>query len=820
MNIQAAIEHAIDGQSVLFVGAGFSMGATNIIGTPPPRGGQLAKILSQKVGLPEDLSLQEASESVIEDLGVDALIEELTKLYTVKEVASHHRTICQLPWKRIYTTNYDNVLELSHLKEGKNLQPITIGRSIYRTPKNQPICVHLNGYIKEINRDSLDDELKLTDTSYLTNSIANSAWADFFRQDIRLARSVFFLGYSLYDFDIKKILFDNAELKEKCFFILGQDVDSRTQRNAERFGTLAKISVESFSQEVLKVKQFYTPTDTGDLNLLSVREHLPTAKASPLPDQAFLNLMLYGKRNEEQIAQSLSSGKNFFLERSQTDVLFQLIQSGEQVIVVHSDLGNGKSLFIEGLRLRALEKGFRVFEAHEHSESTASELESIAKSPYKVLVTIEDYQNWRDEIRLFCMNASDNAVLVLTARSTIHDVMIAGLINDTGGSDIPEIRIDSLDSGEIDWFVESFNEYGLWGKHAGNSRNVKARYLSHNCNGEVHAILLKLLASDDISQRIRNEFEEIKRNKTHYEILISILIGTLANQGITMNMLVRLWGPDVIGGANFRRDSRMKQFIDVDKSEVLVRSPAISEFLLQNLVDASVITAVMTKMAIKSNESAHISRDYEEFRKNLVLFRNVQMVLPLENRVASVIRYYESIKNLSRCKEDYLFWLQYAIASLQIDELGRARKYFETAYSLAERRGKDTLQIDNHYARFLLVEAAQSLPIKQAMEQFQQARQIINIQIRQDNRHHPYRVASEYQTFFDRFESQLSETHLEEVRQACQSVLDQIPYLSDDTRRHRYVRKCKTALEYVVRQAEELGIRKAHANIKWNPHTK
>ncbi len=185
-------------------------------------------------------------------------------------------------------------------------------------------------------------------------------------------------------------------------------------------------------------------------------------------------------------------------------------------------------------------------------------------------------------------------------------------------------------------------------------------------------------------------------------------------------------------------------------------------------------------------------------------FSGLQLLLPEQGKAGAVITYYEALKNLEGSKSNPLFWLQYAIACLVIEDLTRAKKYFDTSYSLAEERGWDTFQIDNHFARFLLVQAVQR-DNKSALENFRTARNIINRQIRDERRHYPYRVAILYQVFFDTFSGRLSKAELLEITSAAKVVLDRIIQLPIERRKHRYVRECERAMEYIIARTEEMS---------------
>ena len=139
-----------------------------------------------------------------------------------------------------------------------------------------------------------------------------------------------------------------------------------------------------------------------------------------------------------------------------------------------------------------------------------------------------------------------------------------------------------------------------------------------------------------------------------------------------------------------------------------------------------------------------------------------------------------------------------------IDELFRARKYFETSYSLAKDRDWDTFQIDNHFARYLLLEAVELNDTKQAIDNFRKARVIIDRQMRNERIHYPYKVAILYWDFYNRYSSYFTEGLLIQIKQAADEVLKRIVQLQKYRRMHRNVRDCKNAMERILDSIKEI----------------
>jgi hypothetical protein len=231
----------------------------------------------------------------------------------------------------------------------------------------------------------------------------------------------------------------------------------------------------------------------------------------------------------------------------------------------------------------------------------------------------------------------------------------------------------------------------------------------------------------------------------------------------------------------------------------------VSEYVLRSGKTAELVP-VVSKLARLVAKAARAVPRYRSLFNELTKFSSVQRILPESGRLEGTIHYYEDIKEIDWARRSPLFWLQFAIGCLVGDDLKRAKIYFDTAYSLADRWDFDTFQIDNHFARYLLVETANAkLPVNSAVQNFREARGIINRQLAQRERlHYPFRVACGYQDFVDKFGPQLSTEVCGELRVAAEHVLERIDGLPEGQAHQVDVRRCGAAMRYVVQRCGEL----------------
>ena len=281
-------------------------------------------------------------------------------------------------------------------------------------------------------------------------------------------------------------------------------------------------------------------------------------------------------------------------------------------------------------------------------------------------------------------------------------------------------------------------------------------------------------------------------------MIVAILILTVIGYPPSSDAVVDLCGQAVLE-MGFRRDPVITELIDFSNNEVRLKSAVAGQFIIHRIVDPNVTLKILIALARAADKAAHASSYYYSILKALMRHGNLQALLPEKDRQRPILTYYESIKGLSQAKTQPLFWLQYAIACLFLEKYERAEKYFKTAYSFAEAREYwDSFQIDNHYARFVLVRAISLGDASTCMTAFRNARKLIHNQIERERLHYPYRVASLYADFYDKFAPELKAQNKEEVKRAAKHICERIAKLPLDRQQQRYVHECWENLQRVV----------------------
>jgi hypothetical protein len=802
LDLQDALDFALSGRAVLFTGAGFSIGAVNLRNTPFKTGATLAKHLAQLAGLPESTGLEDSAEWVTNKYGKDRLIEELHQEFTAKHVTQAHTDILKYPWKRIYTTNYDNVAETASAKAGKRLNPATLSDTIHALPRTGTLCVHLNGFIDRAKVSTPDSEIKLTDTSYLTQTVIDSPWADTLRQDLDAARAVFFVGYSTADIDIRRLLYERPSLKDKSFFVLGSQIDPISRQKISRFGTVLDLDLAALVSALAKAATTHSAeTDHSPINYC-VHRFEPPSNLPPFEDRFMFDLFLRGDIRPEYVWQSLHGHLGYFVDSPTANTALASFGTGHRAVAIFSDLGNGKTAVLESLKVKAFDAGYDVYSVVIDSDTLLEELQTVFKSSRNTLLVVEHYADWLETIDFIGKHAPQNIVLAFTARTSTHDLMVNRLAERIKPGTLAEIPADALQPEECEQIVDLFDNYGLWGTLAAKSRRYKLEHLTRTCHSEWHAILIDRFNAPQIRERFTPIIEALSKQTRFYEVVIATLVLNVLEYTPSVDLLLGLCGQSVLE-KDFKDDASVREVLDASSGRIRLRSSVAGHFILTQFADPNVLVTVLTRMAKACDNSARNNRQYFELLKSLTRFNGLQHIFPEQDRKKAFIRYYESIKDLYQTRKNPLFWLQYAIACTVFEEFDRAEKYFSTAYSLAEALDYfNSFQIDNHYARFLLMRSIRSKDQGNCMKSFREARKLIFEQIQTERLHYPFRVATNIAEFYDTFAASLSATEKQEIARAAKHIITRIDELPRERQNQRYVSECRKAMQHVLELAQ------------------
>ena len=492
--------------------------------------------------------------------------------------------------------------------------------------------------------------------------------------------------------------------------------------------------------------------------------------------------------------------------RSKHEEVLKLIKKGEQNILIHSDLGNGKSIFIATLIAFLSKEGYDVLKFNKYYTSYNREIEQICQKEGQSILVFDDYMSHIDYLKELKIHRT-NQILILSERSAMNDIYYNDLCDLFG--DFYNIDLNRLDYNEIKQFVNILNHYGFWNKFSAERIDKKEEFIKTECKGQIKNIILKLLNSRTILNSFQELITSITTKKGYYEAILFILVARVSKLDLDLEDLAYSLNMSQLNSPSFQKDPYVREFVDFDTYSIKSKSSIMSQVLLQQIFDSTIVVDVMLSIFRNLSEHRH-DKKTQRILRNLMMFTNIQQAINKEdvNYKHNILRYYENIKSLPSCDKNPHFWLQYAIVKLSEHDYEQAQIYFNTAYSFAKKIDNfDTYQIDNHYARFILENEIKFGTKETCMEAFLHAHSILmDPKHKIEVRYYPYRVAQNYYPFYERFYKLLNGHEQKMFIQSCCDILNRLKsYLKNTTTASERI-DVKKAEQNLTRILKELNI--------------
>lgn len=804
MTKEEIIHKVFDGTCLLFVGSGFSFGATNcneedhkIKGA-----GALAKLLLKKAGCNSDTEdLRKASSAFLKRKSEEELISILKSEFQVSSISPAHDYIGKQNWFRLYTTNYDDILEVSYNKSHKSLTPISLGDKYVPNKDYSKICVHLNGYINNLKPELLNNEFKLTTASYLTNDFENSDWVDVFRSDIIAADAVIFIGFSMdYDLDLARIIV-SSEIKDKTLFVVRPGEDELNIETLSDFGTVLDLGLEGFVKILESEDKKYDRNNIKPFCPISFKKIQIERNAPIIRDKDFYSLILNGEIDDHLAYHSLINHTKYpyLVNRTKVNECLEIIKNGSHSILVESALGNGKTVFLKELSLFLVKKGYDVFEYTKYSSKVISELHEIQKLFPNAIVIFDDYHSVRDVVK--SLRKIDSSFCIVTSeRKSLHEV-IYDEIEDVLGEDYNVVKIDKLDDVEIQSIDNILDHYSLWGQLTASRDRIQ--YIHRDCHKEICNIVLSRIKSPYLTGKIEDTISTISKNPTFANAFKFLLIAECFHIPVTISDFGMWVGMDLVNKPSFRQNENIKEYIDIENSVIHFKSSIVARYILTNMYSPHEVIDILIQLVKQLNLHSKAFQN----KNRLITFVNFTTIQSCLNSnhhswQSEIFRFYETVKDLSFCSNNIDFWLQYAIARLYAHDYPISKTLFDKCYSLAEvNKSYQTYKIDNHYCRFLLENEIKNGTSGTCMEAFRHAHEILsNTHIGDEKKHYPYKVAALYEKFYAKFKNALSEKDMSEFKTSCWEMAEKCnSYIdSDNCTNKAIVKSTLTKLQEII----------------------
>ncbi len=672
----------------------------------------------------ESTDLQYASDRYIDESsqgGINLLLL-LKELFIVNEAEKVPCEIASAGWRRIYTTNYDNLIEKSLAQSAMLYESVILEDIPSDSGKQGKLTqiVHINGAIERAAERNFQDDFKLTLGSYLAISkFKNSYWGKLFERDVICASAIIFVGYSLYDAEIRDLLYNFPELKEKTYFIVHDTAPVEDIYKLKKFGTVLPIFASGFANLLTKF-DLKKNTFRSDINCF--RELVLTkVDIDYLSDPEFDNFLLMGDVSSEAVEACLNSPlpKRFFVARKQVkNALDALIANAEAICCLSGDLGCGKSFAALELELRLLNLDFGVYDLIDAGGDIAKDMQEISLRHQSSLIVVDNYDSRISAVREILANKIKGMRVLLLARTFEHDKCKAEL----KPRPYLDFDLDILSDLEIDELVSIFSHFGKTSSFNTVDRNAIQKSIIYNHGRQIGNVLTKVFSSPLLRSKISEVFKKFSQSPESKKILMAIAF--IDSLGIQKELqLVRdVSNSDLVYDSNFR--ANFAQLVRIQNGSFFFASSVLSTYILKGFVRVEEITSFLLDVAIRySIKSQRFGESADRVWKGVVRFADIQPLFSDQGKTLYFYRYYDSLrKHVPYLASDPHYWLQYSIAYLAYDDLIRSQEKLDHAFKIAlSKKDYDTLHMDNHQARIWLLNAIREQNIPKAFSLFSNA---------------------------------------------------------------------------------------------------
>lgn len=800
MGIEEAVQYAITGNALLFCGSGFSVGATSINGKPLPIGKGLCELLKKELGiLDDDDDIEYYSTKFIEKYDYSKLIKLLKDNFTISSYKEYHEVISNIDWRRIYTTNYDNLIEDSG-KEYKR-RAATLSDIPRENSNHKELVVHLNGSIHNLDRERLDNEFKLTMCSYSSTEFIESDWYEIFKNDIDSAKAIFFIGFSLkYDLDIRRAITSRKGIREKCFFIDSIHLTSKNEDILSKYGSVLKIGTDGFANIVKDISNSYVKPEGFKEPLYVFEEY---DKVEPpyvkVRDEDVINLLCRGEYIRDLLIYNSINNKYVFRREAVKKVL-DLIENGKRFIILESDFGNGKTCTLNILQYE-LSKVGNVFKLINIDGDISCDVDNILSSYMgKKFIIIDNYHHYFKVLDIMDKYNLDDCVFILSERSYINDTLYSDVLQlhqaDEGNTSI--ISLNRLSNTEIESIIKLFNKYNLWGINSKWSYKEKKDYIKCDCNRELKDVLIGMFDAPIIKSKLQEILNTVRNNRNAEKIIIMSIIENLVNLDLNLDDYLYFLSMTEIS-LKIKDNDMINELIDIEENNIKVKSSILAQLIINNsnisdkIVD--LLISIMNKLDKKRN-----TEKYRNVQFALISFSNIQLLIkekgPRFNNL--IIRYYENIKNTRYCNNNVFFWIQYANARISLKQFVEAKLCLKKAQS-EMRDNRYYPQYETCYSRYLLENQLHYNIKERAYEIFEQAHNgIYNNKNSKDRWHFPLKQTNLYYEYYKKFYDTFTDTEKSLFILHCKEIFNKINDYIDVRKRldgkinHRviYAKRC------------------------------
>lgn len=771
------LDRARTGGAILFCGAGFSADCLNLeFDEKFGVGNDLLKALNARLDEPRS-RLDRAASAYRQKFGEHGLRDLLQARFEVKNVPASMLDILSYPWSRIYTTNYDNAIELALERIRRRKTSLSNINNPADLPKNNLAVIHLHGFLQDwSNLAAFEKSCVLTSESYYQVRETLGPWLETLQADYAGSRLFVFAGFAASDLHINQILFDKTP-RDKVYFVNRPTPQSRleTDEDQKDFGTPIYIGAAGLAE---LTRAAVARSRSNEPHCPSYLRYIRPEPASAVPSvETIQELIIDGHVDPSQIVRDLLIGRSdYHVLRKDVKRMVDAIADGKNPILLTGEICDGKSLLIEALAARLAGAGRPVYFLREAYDTVIEETVALITAyPDVVIIAESCFELGAERLRnLVTTTGGHKATLVFTSRSISAEAEVVEFEILRAKEGLEHIRLQKLDDDETQDLARLADQIaGFTGMPGTPAQQVER--IRKDCQSRLPRFLVELMKSTVVINRYAEEYTKIASltKRDEMMVLIAALYMTHIGHDPTVSTLSNMLSVDcerVVG----RIDAAHPRFKIMRIFRGTLRTvPSLgARAILTDIIPASdpkIVVDTVVKM-LRSLGSTTRQGQMNSVFQQLMRYSVISKVV---KDTAERNRFFDNVSKIDSCRSYVLFWVQWHMAMVEQKRWNDAETYLARSYTEADNHDRrkltgpkfDRFQIDDRKSKFLMIRGTETQFRPQMIKDVEQACLIAyRLMARNDMSHHPFDTLSEIVKFLQVHGTRFSPAFQENAR--------------------------------------------------------
>ncbi len=717
------------GEPVLFLGAGFSLGASNQSGLKLPTSRELTQELWHLAFPGEEFDQTTTLGDAFHCARVRGL-EPLRRLLQERlavnsdTLPDYYRTWFSMPWHKCYTLNIDD-LEMAAMRRfslPRQLKSISaINDATTQTRGVSLQVIHLNGSLS----DSVS-QLTFSEPDYGERLTTPDTWLTHSSVDI-LSRPIVYVGTELHEPTLWQYVeyrkhkggYSARELRPGSYLITPELSKARAmllkELNVDWIPMTAQEFAESWLSDLKEAAEIGIKAISAihsEEERRSTPQLVSEIVAQELPKQTeYL-------QGQEPTWWDLQSGKAI-VRNCDTEIYgiaSASLDSSEftSPFLLSGTAGSGKSTALMRLALRLNSDGVPVYWIDESSSIEPYKLrQSIIQSEQPIAVLVDDADLWGRHLTSWAIELPKARRGVLFG-AALRSSRIDGLMDSSslGGIEPIEFSMPNLADTDIESLVEVLDKENRLGILKGKSDEERFKAFEEQAGRQLLVGMIQATSGQKLTQKIYKEFEELEEKQRflygaiclvssqRYSIDRDELLlasGDPANE--TLNALEHLCQRHLVVRRNIHTGYGARHRLI---AEELIRGAEFRQWI------ESVLKGIV--FAFATTVTLDLPRAHRRWRR-LIRFMNHDYLMRVVNLEAAR-SIYEGIESVLHW--DHHYWLQRGSLEVESGDLALATNFLNQARSLTS----GDRFVETEYAYLLMKKAAVSPYATDAVEMF------------------------------------------------------------------------------------------------------